>query len=108
MFILSCGSIPTEITNTIGIIYNILLMAIPIAIIIFGLLDFVKAVISGKEDEIKKNTNVFLKRLLTGFLAFFVLAIVKFGMLVIAENVSGASDALSCVNSILGNKKTGD
>lgn len=108
MFILACGSIPPEITNTIGIIYNILLMAIPIAIIIFGLIDFVKAVISGKEDEIKKNTSVFLKRLLTGFLAFFVLAIVKFGMQVIGKNVSGANDALSCVNSILGNNNSGD
>lgn len=108
MFILDCGSIPSEITNTIGIIYNTLLIAIPIAIIIFGLIDFVKAVISGKEDEIKKNTSVFLKRLLTGFLAFFVLAIVKFGMNIIAKNVDSANDALSCVNSILGNNNSGD
>lgn len=103
MFILDVCGIPGEITNTIGMIYNILLIAIPVVVIIFGLIDFIKAVMSGKEDQIKSNTSVFLKRVITGFLAFFVLAIVKFGMQVIAKNVDGANEALSCMNSILGN-----
>ena len=105
MFILdsyACGGlIPSEITNTIGTIYNILLIAIPVIIVLFGLIDLVKAVASGKEDDIKKGTTIFIKRLITGLIVFFVLAIVKFVVnLIQTDNTEGVA---SCLNEIFGN-----
>ena len=100
----SCGGlIPSEITETIGTIYNILLIAIPIIIVLFGLIDFVKAVASGKEDDIKKGTSTFIKRLITGLIVFFVLAIVKFTVGIIKTN--NTEGAVSCLNEIFGNSK---
>lgn len=102
MYFLDCGSIPSEITNTIGSIYNILLVAIPVVIVIFGLMDFLKAVMGKKEDEMKQSTNAFIKRVITGVIAFFVLALVKFGLNLLQTN--NTSSAISCINSIFGNK----
>lgn len=105
MFILdegyTCG-IPTEITNTIGAVYNILLIAVPIIVVLFGIIDFIKAAMSGKEDEIKKNTNTFVKRVIIGLLVFFVLAVVKLVINVIqTNNTNGVTD---CLTTIFGNK----
>lgn len=103
MFILdgACGSIPPEITNTIGQIYNILLIAIPVMIVLFALIDLAKGVIGSKEDEIKKSTGALVKRLITGLIAFFILALVKFGIsLLQTDNTSGV---VECLNSIFGN-----
>lgn len=101
MYFLNCGSIPKEITDTIGSIYNILLVAIPVVIVIFGLMDFLKAVMGKKEDEMKQSTNAFIKRVITGVIAFFVLALVKFGLGLLQTN--NTSSAISCINSIFGN-----
>lgn len=45
---------------------------VPILVIIFGMLDFAKAVIVGKEDEMKKAQNTFIKRLVIGVAFFFI------------------------------------
>ena len=97
-----CGNlIPEEIANTIGTVYNVLLVAVPVMIVLFGIIDFVKAVAAGKEDEIKKNTSTFIKRLITGVIVFFVLALVKFVVnLVQTNNTSGVAE---CLNDIFGN-----
>lgn len=106
MFILDgyvCNNlIPTEIANTIGSVYNILLIAIPVMIVLFGVIDFLKAVMAGKEDDIKKSTSVFIKRLITGLLVFFVLAFVKLLLGVIQTNNTGGVS--ECLNTIFGNK----
>lgn len=101
MIILDCGSIPQEITDTIGQIYNILLIAIPVMIVLFSLIDLVKGVIGSKEEDIKKSTGILLKRVITGLVAFLILAIVKFGIgLLQTGNTDGIA---SCLNSIFGN-----
>ena len=93
-----CGNL---IPDEIGTVYNILLVAVPIMIVLFGIIDFVKAVASGKEDEIKKNTSTFIKRLITGIIVFFVLALVKLVVNLIQTN--NTSDAVECLNEIFGN-----
>lgn len=51
-------------------IYKILLLAVPVIIVAFGIKDFVQAQVSGKEDELKKMISIFIKRLIFG--AFFI------------------------------------
>lgn len=96
-----CGDIPTEITDTIGSVYNILLIAIPVLVVLFGVIDFLKAAMAQKDDAIKQNTGLFVKRLIMGVLAFLILGLVKFGVnLIKTNNTSGVS---ACLNSIFGN-----
>lgn len=102
-FLDACNGIPGELTNTVGAVYNVLLIAVPVMVVLFGTIDFVKAVISGKEDEIKKNTATFVKRLITGLLVFFVLAFAKFIIGVIKTN--NTSGVVDCLDSIFGNKQ---
>ena len=45
---------------------------VPIIIIVLGTLDFFKAVIAGKEDEMKKAQKTFIKRLIIGVCVFLV------------------------------------
>lgn len=84
--------IPKIVTNVVKIIQ----VAVPIIIIVFGMMDFMKAVMAQKDDEIKKAQGIFIKRLLAGALVFLVIVIVKFVVnFVSAENVS---EIINCID----------
>lgn len=44
----------------------------PIILIIIGSIDMVKAIIAGKEDEIKKNQQTLIKRLISAVIIFLI------------------------------------
>ena len=74
----SCGNIkgvPIKILELSNLAINILEVTVPVLIIIFGIVDFVKAISSQKEDEMKKAQSTFIKRLIYGALVFFVFVI---------------------------------
>ena len=88
---------PRQLATIVHMVIIVMQLLVPILLVIFGSIDFVKAVSSQKEDEIKKGQQVFLKRLIAGALVFFVVAIVK---LIISMFGSANSDGnlMSCVN----------
>ena len=94
------GLVPVEVANTVRQIYNVLLVAVPVIIVVLGIIDFVKAVASGKDDDISKNTRIFVKRLITGVIVFFVLALVKLAVNLIKTN--NTSEAVECLNEFFG------
>ena len=51
---------------------------VPLALIVFCMMDFGKAVMAGKEDEMKKVQSTVIKRLIMGVVVFFVPTIVNF------------------------------
>ena len=63
MFTLACN-LPEGVAATIKDVYNILLIAIPVVVIVIGLVDLLKAVSAQKEDEIKRNQSIVIKNLL--------------------------------------------
>jgi len=79
-------------------------IAIPIILIIWGMLDMGKAVTSGKDDEIKKQLVTFLKRAVAAILVFFIPSIVGLIMQIINDNLA---DSGSCGYSICVQKITG-
>lgn len=44
----------------------------PIILIIIGSIDMVKAIVAGKEDEIKKNQQTLIKRLISAVIIFLI------------------------------------
>lgn len=106
MFILDCTiggtTVPTMILNIIGYVIVGIKIGVPVLLIIFGMLDLGKAVMSSKEDEIKKAQNTFLKRLLVAAMVFFVITIVQF-VVGLLNNASGAEDTgfSGCLEAIL-------
>ena len=78
----SCGSelvknIPSALPKVISILYNILQVSVPILLVIMGSVDLSKGITAGKEDEMKKGQQLFVKRLVAGVLVFLVFIVVK-------------------------------
>lgn len=94
----SCGEItdiPKGIPNTTKVIYTLLQIGIPIALVIFGMLDLMKSVSAQKEDEIKKGQQTLIKRVVSAAIVFFVFAIVKALSTYLADNTS-VGECLNC------------
>ena len=104
MFILSCPvDIPEPIIGVIGIIIKCIFIGVPILLIIWGLLDLGKAVISQKEDDIKKNQSIFIKRLIAAVIIFFIIPIVHLLLTTLeSADVVQAEGVASCVDDIIG------
>lgn len=94
-----CSAIPVEITNITATIYTIIKIGVPLLLILFGMWDFGKSVMAGKEDEIKSNQKLFIKRLVSAVIVFLVLAIVQ---LVLGLVTTEDEDIMSCIKTILG------
>lgn len=99
--LVSCGpnlikDIPSMIPSTIHIIYLILQIAVPIILVILGLIDFIKAMVNSKEDEIKKGQKTFISRIIAGVLIFFVFSIVKLVISVVADDSTKVINCVEC------------
>lgn len=94
-----CAGMPSEIANIISKVINIIKIVVPVGLVIFGMLDFAKATWAQKDEEIAKGKNTFFKRLISGALVFFVIAIVQLVFNLLDTN--GSNEAISCLNSIL-------
>lgn len=74
--------------NIIGFIVKALWIGIPIALIIFGSIDLGKAVITSKEDEVKKAWKSFGRRFLYAVAVFAVVWAVG-AVLSLTANIGG-------------------
>lgn len=69
--------IDARIPEVVSTIVTVIKIAVPVLLVIFGMLDLMKGITAGKEDEIKKGQGLFVKRLISGALVFFVFTIVQ-------------------------------
>ncbi len=97
---ITCGSkaIPAPIPPITRIVVLVLQIILPIVIIIFGSMDFLKAVMAGDESKIKANQHQFINRLKIGLLFFLVIAFMKFAVSLFAtQSDGGISNCISCL-----------
>lgn len=74
---LKCGgSGVLKIIKFVWIIMDIALLIIPIGLIAMVTIDFAKNVIAGKEDEMRKNVNMAIKRIIFCIVIFLIPTIV--------------------------------
>ena len=62
----------SPIWQIIGWVLWVFKIAIPIIIIVFGMIDLGKAVVASKDDEIKKSIKSLVMRAIAGIVIFFV------------------------------------
>lgn len=93
-----CKVIDNDLIRLIHNIVVLIKIAVPIVLVILGMLDFAKGVIASKEDEIKKGQQTFIKRVVSAFVVFFVVTIVQLLMSFISPKDGGI---WSCANQIL-------
>lgn len=74
-----------EIWGVVGTILFWFKILIPILLIIWGALDFGKAVIAAKDDEIKKASKSLAMRFISGVIVFLVPTIISFGFTIVGE-----------------------
>lgn len=97
----SCGdnlltNIPPTVTDITKLVYNIVQVVVPIVLVLFGSLDLVKAIIAGKEDDIKKHQRTFIKRLISAVIIFFIFSAVKLVVSLSADNSEGIIKCAEC------------
>lgn len=101
-----CQLIDAELTNFIHNIIVVIKIGVPLLLVIFGMLDFVKGVIGGNDDEIKKGQKSFIKRLIAGIVVFFIVAIAQFA---ISLTEGSDSEIWKCASAIMnGTNETKD
>jgi type IV secretory pathway TrbL component len=86
------GTFPYMISTVIQIIQ----IAVPILLIIFGMLDLGKAVVASKEDEIKKGQQLFIKRAISALIVFFVILIVQLLIRFVSGNNASVVNCFNC------------
>ena len=77
-FLATCNGNIKPVMTLVGYIVHAIWIGVPIALIIFGMIDLGKAVIASKEDEVKKATKAFGKRFLYAVGVFAVVWLVTF------------------------------
>ena len=80
MYFLECSANLKPVLAIVGWVVFGIQMAIPIALIILGMIDLGKAVIASKEDEIKKAKKAFGQRFLYAAAVFIVVWAVRLVM----------------------------
>ena len=96
----TCGSTGLIFSGTfpyiISTIVTIIKIAVPILLIIFGMLDLGKAVVAAKEDEIKKGQQTFIKRAIAAIIVFFVIQIVQIVVRFVSGNEPTVAGCFNC------------
>ena len=76
-------------------VVKLLQWGIPMVLILYGMLDLGKAVMAGKEDEMKKDQNTLIKRVVYAVTVFLVVTIVTFAM-----GLVGSTEWKDCWKSV--------
>jgi len=96
----TCGGTNLIFSGTfpyiVSTIITIIKIAVPVLLIIFGMLDLGKAVIAAKEDEIKKGQQTFIKRTIAAIIVFFVIQVVQIIVRFISGNDENISGCFNC------------
>lgn len=103
----SCGNInniPAKGPEIVSMFILIAQIAIPVILVLLGIIDFAKGIMSQKEDEIKKGQKTFINRLIMGAVVFFVVALVKVLVGVVADNSTNRGNIISCIDCFANNE----
>lgn len=106
--VVRCGGglltdIPRTLPKTIHVVYLFVQVAVPVLLVVFGSIDFLKSVIGSKEDEIKKGQQIFIKRLIYGIIVFFVFSIVKIVISFAADSKGRGLKIIHCASCLINN-----
>lgn len=93
-------SIDVRLANVVHTIIVVIEIAVPVVLVIFGMMDLFKSVTAQKEEEIKKGRQILIKRLISAVIVFFVIAIVRI-IVSFAAGKDGSENIMSCANCFI-------
>jgi len=89
-----CGD--TDLITILGVVraaLNIVTFVIPIILIVLGIVDLSKAVVTSKEEEVKKAQKMFFQRVIYAVVIFLVPLIVSLLFRLLPSGVFGSNEA---------------
>ena len=98
------GVVVDKIVPTITVtVINVSKIVVPILLVVFGMMDLMKAVTAGDEKVMKENQNKLIKRIIYAVLVFLVVALVKTVIGMVAgidseDKVADKNTISSCIN----------
>jgi len=92
-------AIDVKIPNTVHKIIVAIKIAVPVLLVIFGMIDLFKGIMAQKEDEIKKGQQIFIKRIIAAVIIFFIIQVVQFLISFVTDN--SESDIWKCANCFI-------
>ena len=98
--VLSGVVIDVKIPNAVHTIITVIKIAVPVILVVFGMMDLLKGIMQQKEDEIKKGQQLLIKRIIAAALVFFVISIVQVVISFVADS-SDEEGFWDCVNCFL-------
>lgn len=109
---LKCGDaydIPEMVPKLTSIAVTLLKTVTPVILIVMSIISLIKSITSGKEDEIKKAQGSLIKRIIAAAIVFFIVSIVQFVMMKVAEDDNERKQLSSCLSCFLnGTNKCGN
>lgn len=97
-----CGSmegIPAALPQFIKNIINIVKIAVPIILVIMGMMDFAKAVVSSDEKSMKESQTKFIKRVIAAVVIFLVVTVVQLVFRII--NTDDTNEMAACIDCFI-------
>ena len=95
--------IPNQLFNLVATIIRLIKIAVPVLLIIFGMIDFAKSVVAKNEDDVKKFRKQFISRVVSAIIVFLIVFVVQFAVNLVSsvedttnENGQTISDIWSC------------
>jgi len=92
--------VPNQLFNIVSVVIKGIRIAVPVLLIIFGMMDFAKSVIAKKEEDVKKHQQAFVKRLISAVVVFLLIWVVQFVVNVISGVEDKTNDSGQTVSDI--------
>lgn len=92
--------IPNQLFNTVSLIVRLIQIAVPILLIIFGMMDFAKSVVAKNEDDVKKYRKNFVSRLISAIVVFMIVWIVQLAVSLISTVEDKTNDQGQTISDI--------
>lgn len=80
------------VVRIVKAVVTLIQWGVPILLIVFGMLDLGKAVMAGKEDEMKKAQGILIKRVIYAVAVFLVVTLVVFIMNIVGNSKAEGTD----------------
>ena len=102
-----CGNgiidkMPSQIQDVTKSLYDLAMVVTPIILIVMGTIDLTKGIMSGKEEEMKKGRETFIKRIVVGIIVFLVALITRFAVSIVAGSNSNYTRIIECMDCFIG------
>ena len=110
----SCGTgankatgIPAFLPPITSFLVALLQVAIPVVLIIAGILEMIKAIVAGNPDQVSKSKNKLIKKFVAALIAFFVITLLTTVVKMTAESNEKAT-FVACMSCFLNNDCNND